>query len=338
MCFFLMAGFYNSFFTNSQPMLSEKLLTMADLDRDSIDMILRLTSRMESFKDGNRLTLAGKIVSMLFFESSTRTRMSFEAAAHRLGASVIGFADPASTRGGLGESAQDVIRMASAYSDVVVVRHPTLAAAQFTEGAITTPLINAGDGLNNHPTQTLLDLYTIQKELGRIDGRHIGIVGGLKHSRAAKSLCFGLAKFNDVTVHLASPRGFEIDLDIVDFMRTNGVRVRRHENPKDLLATVDALYVVRVQRERFESEAAYASTLDLFRIDRNFLKEARPNLIVLHCLPRTAELPSTVDDTPHNKYFAQASNGVAVRMALLATFLRKDAFETRNCVPFKSIA
>ena len=319
-------------------MLPQKLLTVTDVDRDSIDMIFRLTRLMESFKDGNRPILGGKIVSILFFESSTRTRMSFEAAAHRLGASVIGFADPASTRGGLGESVQDVVRMASAYSDIVIVRHPTLAAAQFTEGAITTPLINAGDGMNNHPTQTLLDLYTIQKELGSIDGQHIGIVGGLKHSRAAKSLCLGLAKFRDVTVHLASPRGFEIDLDIVDFMRTSGVRVRRYDNPKDLLATVDALYVVRVQRERFESEAAYATTLDLFRIDRNFLKQAGSDLIVLHCLPRTAELPSNVDDTRHNKYFAQASNGVAVRMALLAAFLRKDFLETRNCFPFESIA
>jgi len=319
-------------------MLSERLLTVADTDRDSIDMIFRLTSRMESLKDGNRAILAGKIVSILFFEASTRTRMSFEAAAHRLGASVIGFADPTSTRGGLGESPQDVIRMASAYSDIVVVRHPILAAAQFVDGAITTPLINAGDGLNNHPTQTLLDLYTIQKELGSIDGRHIGIVGGLKHSRAAKSLCLGLVNFSGVTVHLASPRGFEIDLDIVDFMRTNGVRIRRYDNPKDLLATVDALYVVRVQKERFESEAAYVSTLEPFRIDRNFLKQARANLIVLHCLPRTAELPGNVDDTPHNKYFAQASNGVAVRMALLAAFLRKDLFETRNCFPLESIA
>ncbi|MET3496996.1 aspartate carbamoyltransferase catalytic subunit [Variovorax boronicumulans] len=263
--------------------------------------------------------MAGRVVCTLFFEPSTRTRLGFEAAAHRLGARVLSVSDIRSTRLELGESLLDTTRMAGFYCDAVVARHKEDGVMHRIKETVRVPLINAGEGQVGHPSQTLIDLYTLKEHFGDIDNLHVGIAGGIRYSRAAKSLIAGLRKFSNVHLHVVdavheADEGTRFPRELGEL---NGVAALEYPSTKDMIGQVDAVYVVRVQQEKFADPAAYQRQLQKCRLHRALLSRALPGLIVMHCLPRTDELDADIDDTPQNRYFQQARHGVAVRSAVL---------------------
>lgn len=278
-------------------------------------------------------SLAGALVCTAFFEPSTRTRLSFEAAAHRLGAKVLSMGDMQSTRMGLGESAPDTLRMAGYYADIVVARHAQDGMVEQMARALDVPVVNAGEGLHHHPTQTLIDLFTMRKHFGTLDGLRVGISGGLRYSRAAKSLLAGLRAFRDVRVHVVDAVG-DVDAarqECVPLTQIAGAGVQEHASVADMLGQIDVLYAVRVQREQYRDAASYESQLARCRVDLCLLQGLRSDIVVMHCLARGGELPQEVDDTPFNHYFRQAANGVAVRMAVLQRCLGR--FRLTTAVP-----
>ncbi|MFM9922118.1 aspartate carbamoyltransferase [Variovorax sp. H27-G14] len=303
------------------------LISIEDLSRGDIEHIFSIVDRIRRSPDDFRRALAGKVVGMLFFEPSTRTRWSFEAAAHRLGAQVLSVPDARNTRLDTGESLLDTTRMAGFYCDAVVARHPHDRVMQQIKPTIRVPLINAGEGRMQHPTQTLIDLYTLREHFGAIDGLQIGIAGGIRYSRAAKSLIAGLRKFDNVRLHVVdAPIEAEEGSAFPPALgELNGVAPREYPSMEQMIGHADMVYVVRVQQENFTDPAAYARQLQKCRLHRGLLSRGSANLIVMHCLPRTDELDADVDETPQNKYFQQARHGVAVRCATLLRALGHPA-------------
>jgi aspartate carbamoyltransferase catalytic subunit len=295
------------------------LISIEDLSRREIEDIFSSADHIQRSPDDFRRALGGKVVCTLFFESSTRTRWSFEAAAHRLGARVLSVADMRSTRLHLGESLLDTTRMAGFYCDAVVARHASDDVMRRIKETIRVPLISAGEGRTHHPTQTLIDLYTLRDHFGSVDGLQIGIAGGIRHSRAARSLIAGLRKFEGVRLHVVdashdADEGQEFPPEMGDL---HGVAPIEYSSMKEMIGQVDMVYVVRVQPERFADPAAHARQLEKSRLHRELLSRGSAGLIVMHCLPRTEELDPDVDETPQNKYFLQARHAVAVRSATL---------------------
>lgn len=298
------------------------VVSIRDFNREQIEEILHLSKEMLPYARGEKVTkmLDGKILGNLFFEPSTRTRLSFESAANRLGAKVIDVSQVSTTSIAKGETLADTIRMVEAYSDLIVLRHPHEGAARLAAHFSTKPVINAGDGAGSHPTQTLLDLFTIQQEKGSIDGMNVVILGDLKYGRTVHSLAEALTLFGAKLTFVA-PAALQMPMETVNHVKNMGGSITCTADIKEVISEADVLYVTRIQRERFPDPAEYEKVAGMYRIDIDTLREAKKDLIVLHPLPRIDEISSEVDSTPHARYFQQAFNGIPVRMALLAALL-----------------
>ncbi len=298
------------------------VLSIYDFTTEEIMTILRRAKELVPAARGEvqDTSLQGHILATLFFEPSTRTRMSFEAAMKRLGGGVVGFASAEGTSVAKGETLADTIRMAEAYADAIVVRHPQEGAARLAAEFTEKPVINGGDGAGQHPTQTLLDLYTIWSEKGALEGRRIVLLGDLKYGRTVHSLSHALAMFGaDLT--FVAPPSLQMPREVLERIHELGAKPKVASNLHEAIAEADVLYVTRIQKERFPDPQEYEKVAGSYRVDPGVLREAKPDLIVLHPLPRAGEITAEVDRTPHALYFRQAFNGVPVRMALLSLVL-----------------
>ncbi len=304
--------------------LSSKDVLRADqFSPDEIDRILGAARRYEARLDAGDVLeeMRGKVLATLFYEPSTRTRLSFEAAMLRLGGRVISVAEAVSSSAAKGESLRDTIKMVEGYADVIVLRHPRIGAAEEAARATDAPIVNAGDGAGQHPTQSLLDLYTLVKEQGKVDGLTIALVGDLKNGRTVHSLADLLVHY-DVELVLVSPDALRMPGEIVERLRAKGISVRETESLADAIPVCDVLYMTRIQRERFDDPAEYERLKDAYVLTRVMLVAAKESITIMHPLPRVNEIATDVDDHPGAAYFRQAANGVPVRMALLAMVTR----------------
>ena len=272
-------------------------------------------------KNPNSKILDGKIVATLFFEPSTRTRLSFETAANRLGAKVIGFADPKITSGTKGETLKDTIMMVQNYADVIVMRHYLEGAARYASEVTNVPIVNAGDGSNQHPSQTMLDLYSIYKTQGTLENLNIYMVGDLKYGRTVHSLLMAMRHFNP-TYHFIAPEELKMPEEYKLYCRQHGIKYVEHtEFDENVIAEADILYMTRVQRERFTDLMEYERVKDVYILRNEMLKNTRENLRILHPLPRVNEIAYDVDENPKAYYFQQAQNGLYARQAILCDVL-----------------
>ena len=303
-------------------MKGRDVVSIGDFTVDEIEDILDLAADMVPIAKGERKSkiLDGKILATLFFEPSTRTKLSFESAMLRLGGNVLGFANPKGTSVTKGETLADTTRMAEAYSDVSVLRHPKEGAARLAAKFSEKPVINAGDGAGQHPTQTLLDLFTIRSEKGRISELNINLMGDLKYGRTVHSLAHALAMFG-AKLSFTAPPELQMPEHVIKDVRRYGIEPKIYTSLDDSVEDSDVLYVTRIQRERFGDLAEYEKVAGAYRIDLEILEKAKSDLIIMHPLPRVNEIAPEVDDTRNAKYFVQAFNGVPVRMALLSLVL-----------------
>ena len=300
-------------------MKKRNFVTIADLSKEKINYLIEMAQEFE--KHPNRELLKGKVVATLFFEPSTRTRLSFETAANRLGARVIGFADPKITSGTKGETLKDTILMVSNYADVIAMRHFIEGAAQYASEIAPIPIINAGDGAHQHPSQCMLDLYTIYQTQGTLDNLNIFLVGDLKYGRTVHSLIMAMRHFNP-TFHFISPDELKMPEEYKEYCRKNGIKFEEHSRfDEETIADADILYMTRVQRERFTDLMEYERVKDMFILKNDMLRSAKPNLKILHPLPRVNEIAQDVDANEHAYYFQQAKNGLYVREALICNAL-----------------
>lgn len=298
---------------------NNSLVTIANLSREDIMHLLHQAEKFE--REPNRTILSDKVVATLFFEPSTRTRLSFETAANRLGARVIGFTDPKVTSSTKGETLKDTIMMVSNYADVIVMRHYLEGAARYAAEISPVPVINAGDGANQHPTQTLLDLYSIYKTQGTLDNLHIYLVGDLKYGRTVHSLIMAMRHFNP-TFHFIAPKELAMPEEYKIYCQNRNIPfVEEEEFSADIIANADILYMTRVQRERFTDLMEYERVKDVYILKASMLKDAKPTMKVLHPLPRVNEIAYDVDDDPHAYYFQQARNGLYARQAIICNTL-----------------
>jgi len=297
------------------------IISIRDFDKKDIEYILKLAEEMEPIARSEKKSdvLSGKLLGMLFYEPSTRTRLSFEAAMKRLGGSTIGFAEAGTSSATKGENLTDTVRIVGEYSDALVIRHNMEGTARFVANIVDVPVINAGDGAGQHPTQTMLDLYTMKRILGRIDDLRIALVGDLKYGRTVHSLAYALAKF-DVDVSFVSPKELKMPREILHDLSKSGVDVYETKNIHDVLDKTDVLYVTRIQKERFPDPAEYLKIKGAYTINSKLLEGS--NAIVMHPLPRIDEISHDVDNTPQGRYFEQAFYGVPVRMALLKSVIK----------------
>jgi len=295
------------------------IISIKDFSREEIDYILRISKAMEPLAQKGSDMLKGKILATLFFEPSTRTRLSFEAAMHKLGGSTIGFAEAEIASVRKGENLADTVRTVENYADVIAIRHPLEGAARLAAEFANVPIINGGSGAEEHPTQALLDLYTIVKEKGKIDGLKIAFVGDLRYGRTVHSLAYALSLY-DVELFLISPETLKMRREVLQTIKER-IPVTEKASLEGVIPQVDVLYVTRIQKERFPDPAEYIKVKGSYKIDLQTLSEAKKDLIVLHPLPRVDEIAAEVDKTPHARYFQQVWNGIVTRMALLALIL-----------------
>ena len=295
------------------------LISLEGLDREDILWLLKQAQSFEAAP--NSKILDGKIVATLFFEPSTRTRLSFETAVNRLGGRVIGFSDAATTSSSKGETLKDTIMMVSNYADLIIMRHYLEGAARYASEVSPVPIINAGDGANQHPSQTMLDLYSMLKTQGRLDDLNIYLVGDLKYGRTVHSMLTAMRFFNP-TFHFISPNELKMPDEYKEYCRINGIKFEEHSRfDEETIADADILYMTRVQRERFTDLMEYERVKDMFILKNDMLRSAKPNLKILHPLPRVNEIAQDVDANPHAYYFQQAKNGLYVREALICNAL-----------------
>ncbi len=297
------------------------VISILDFSREELETIFEEADRMQKYRHSGLRILEGKVMATAFFEPSTRTRLSFETAMLRLGGKVIGFVNPAVTSIAKGETFADTIRMLDSYADIIVIRHSIEGAARFAAEIAESPVINAGDGTRHHPTQAMIDLYTIRRCFGDIDGLEVGVLGDLKYGRAATSFIYGVSKYKIKKLYLISPPQLKCRNEVIEYLRSANVAYEEVNRLDDVISRLDVLYVTRIQKERFPDPAEYERVRGSYRVTLAHLKEARDNLIILHPLPRVDELPSEIDSTKHAKYFEQAKNGVPVRMALIKLLL-----------------
>jgi aspartate carbamoyltransferase catalytic subunit len=295
------------------------IISIEDFSREEINYILSISKAMEPLAQKGSDMLKGKILATLFFEPSTRTRLSFEAAMLKLGGSIIGFAEAESASVKKGETLADTVRVVENYADVIALRHPLDGAAKLAAEFSKVPIINGGSGAEEHPTQALLDLYTIQKEKGKIDGLKIALVGDLRYGRTVHSLAYALSLYN-IELHLISPESLRMRREVIRTIQ-NKIPVTESSNLETVIPQIDVLYVTRIQKERFPDPAEYAKVKGVYKIDLKTLSNAKKDLIILHPLPRVDEIASEVDNTPQARYFQQVWNGIVIRMALLALVL-----------------
>ncbi|MBL7057528.1 aspartate carbamoyltransferase [Candidatus Woesearchaeota archaeon] len=293
---------------------------MRDFSKEEILHVLKTAKKMEDGKFSDLLN--GKIMASLFFEPSTRTRLSFESSMNSLGGRVIGFSDPKQSSSVKGESLQDAIKITEGYCDVIVMRHYLEGAAKLAAESANIPIINAGDGANQHPTQTFLDLYTILKFKGKLDGLTVGFLGDLKYGRTVHSLAYALSYFNVNMVFIA-PESLEMPSNDLKELKDKKINCKEVESLNPVIKDLDVIYATRIQKERFSDSLEYEKVKDAFILDKSILKNAKDELIILHPLPRVNELNYDLDDTDNAVYFDQAKNGIPVRKALLALVLGK---------------
>lgn len=290
------------------------IISIKELEVEEINRLLEKARQIQD-KRIIRRTLEGKLVALLFFEPSTRTKMSFSAALSRLGGDAITVDSVEGSSISKGETLADTIRVVSSYVDAIVLRHPKEGAARLAANFSDVPVINAGDGAGQHPSQTLLDLYTIRENmpLNNID---VGLLGDLRYGRTSHSLSYALSNYN-VRIHTIAPAGLEMPEVLIGEMDRRGIKLVQHDNLSDIINELDVLYVTRIQRERFPDSASYASVAHSYRITPEVLKDVKENLVLMHPLPRAGEIDPAVDSLPYAKYFRQAENGVPIRMAML---------------------
>jgi len=297
--------------------LGRNIVTPRDFTKEEILFVLDVASRFEDFSEP---ILSGKILAALFFEPSTRTRLSFESAMHRLGGRCLGFADKGVSSVAKGESLNDTIRVVEGYCDAIVLRHPLQGSARVAAEATHLPVINGGDGANQHPTQTLLDLYTIRKENGTCDGLKIGFLGDLKYGRAVHSLVEMLGHF-DVEITLISPDTLRLPEQLLEQLDGIGIPYQEETEILPAAADLDILYTTRIQKERFPDPLDYERVKSVYQVSRELLSDVKETLTIMHPLPRVTEIHPDLDDYPRAAYFRQSANGVTVRKALLALVL-----------------
>ncbi|MBO4561893.1 MAG: aspartate carbamoyltransferase [Bacteroidaceae bacterium] len=295
------------------------LISLEGLNRDDILWLLGHAAQFEA--NPNSKILDGKIVATLFFEPSTRTRLSFETAVNRLGGRVIGFSDAATTSSSKGETLKDTIMMVSNYADLIIMRHYLEGAARYASEVSPVPIINAGDGANQHPSQTMLDLYSMLKTQGRLDNLNIYLVGDLKYGRTVHSMLTAM-RFFSPTFHFISPDELKMPEEYKEYCRINGIKFEEHTRfDEETIADADIIYMTRVQRERFTDLMEYERVKDMYILRNEMLRNTKPNLRILHPLPRVNEIAQDVDANPKAYYFQQAKNGLYVREALICNAL-----------------
>jgi len=295
------------------------VLGAKQFERNELERLFDAALDMEKVvaKGGDRRH-EGRIMTTLFFEASTRTRLSFESAMHRLGGGVIGTENAAQFSSAIkGETLEDTIRIVSGYSDVIVMRHTDIGAAKRAAKVASIPVINAGDGAGEHPTQALLDAYTIRKEFGKIDGLKIAMVGDLAYGRTVHSLSYMLANYQDVMVYYISPDNVRIPDNVKKYMDEKGIRYAETNDLNSVAGSIDVLYQTRIQKERFPSAEEYEKAAGKYIVDAELMSRMRKDAIVLHPLPRAGEIAEEVDEDPRAAYFRQAVNGLYIRMALV---------------------
>ncbi|MBD5193029.1 MAG: aspartate carbamoyltransferase [Paramuribaculum sp.] len=306
-------------------MNTNSLVSIDDISRDEILDLIERAGYFE--RHPNHRILEGKVVATLFFEPSTRTRLSFETAVNRLGGRVIGFSDAATSSSSKGETLKDTIKMVSNYVDLIVMRHYLEGAARYATEVTDTPIINAGDGAHQHPTQTMLDLYSIYKTQGRLDNLVITMVGDLKYGRTVHSLLMAMRYFNP-TFNFVACKELQMPQEYKDFCRENGIRYTETSDfSEEVINSSDIIYMTRVQRERFSDLMEYERVKNHFSLRASMLKNAKPDMKVLHPLPRVTEIDQDVDDDPHAYYFDQAKNGLFARQAIICKVLGIDIYK-----------
>lgn len=300
-------------------LFQQDLISINQLTPDQIDLILAKANEFKQNQKNN--LLENKIIAHCFFEPSTRTRLSFEAAALRLGAKVIGFSNEENLSIKKGESLKDTIRVISEYADLIIMRHAYEGSARLAAEISTKPVINAGDGANQHPTQALVDLFTIQECQQQVDGLHIALVGDLKYGRTIHSLT-QLCSLYNIRLYLVSTENLSLPKTLLEYLKQQGIRFSFHQSLGEVIAKSDIIYLTRIQKERFHEDES-ALNKNKFILTEKLLEQAKPNLKILHPLPRLSEIDESIDETSYAYYFAQAANGVYVRAALLTLLLNE---------------
>ena len=305
----------------SSSLSGRDVISIKDLSKDDIMAIFREADALEPYAKTKIDLLKGKIMALMFFEPSTRTKLSFEAAMKRLGGDVIGFEEPSMTSIAKGESLIDTARVVEKYADIIVIRHPFEGAAQAVADAVEIPVINAGSGALSHPTQALIDLYSMWKEKGRIDGLTILFLGDLKYSRTVRSLIYGLLNFK-VNFIFVSPELLKLKDEVREYLKSQGASFREVNTlTNDVIREADVIYVTRIQKERFGDPMEYERVKGSYKLTLKHLKDAKEDLIILHPLPRVDEMDLELDKTAYAKYFKQVFYGLLIRMALLKLIL-----------------
>ena len=304
------------------------LITMDNMTNEEIVSLLDDAERLLPVAHGEEFLplLQGKLLANMFFEPSTRTRMSFETAMKRLGGDVVNLGDVKSSSAVKGETLYDTMRMVDGYCDIAALRHPRQGAAQYAADACDIPIMNGGDGAGHHPTQTLLDLFTIRQAFGKLDGLKVALVGDLRYGRTVHSLSHALSRFNCDLIFI-SPAQLSMPAEIVDDLSESGTSITISENLYEAIPEVDVIYMTRIQKERFPDDDEYAKVAGIYRLTAEDLAGAKGEMIILHPLPRVDEIHPDIDTTRHARYFEQAFNGVVARMALMCRLLGVDVPE-----------
>ena len=303
----------------------KNIISIKDFDREDIEYILDEAEKLEDIAKSKEISeeLKGKILGLLFFEPSTRTKISFDTSMKRLGGQTIGFENSESSSVSKGESIADTAKMFEGYSDALVIRHEMEGVSKFISDIVDIPVINAGDGAGQHPTQTLLDLYTIKKEIGEIDNLNIALIGDLKYGRTVHSLSNALSLFNNVKVYLVSPPELKMPQEILHDINKTNITYIEASSIEEVIDDVDVLYVTRIQKERFADIDDYLKIKGAYIVNKKMLEGK--DCIVMHPLPRIDEIDTDIDNTKYNKYFIQAFNAVPVRMAILKTLIENNS-------------
>jgi len=295
------------------------IVSIRDFSREEIDYVLQMTDVVEPMARKGSHTLDGKIMATLFFEPSTRTKLSFESAMYRYGGKCLGFAEPKAASVEKGENLADTVRVVENYADILVIRHSLEGAARLAAEFASVPVINAGTGAEEHPTQAMLDLYTIRKELGKIDGLNVVLAGDLRYGRTVHSLAYALSLY-DINLHLVSPPSLRMRKEVLEEV-SGRIKVEELEDLSKMMPHADVIYMTRIQKERFGSLEDYEKVRGSYRLTEDDLATAKPNMIVMHPLPRVDEIAFNVDNTSHAKYFKQVWYGLLVRMSLVGLVL-----------------
>jgi len=299
-------------------MKKRSLVSIDDFSTEEILKVLDLAVEFE--KQPVRKLLEGKVIATLFFEPSTRTRLSFESAINKLGGKIVGFSDSSSSSVAKGETLHDTIKMVSSYCDLIVMRHPIEGSARYASEVSSVPIINAGDGANQHPTQTMLDLYSIRKTQGRLENLNIFMVGDLKYGRTVHSLMMAMSRWK-ATFNFIAPEELRMPEEFKLYLDNMGLKFYEHTDFTDIISKADIIYMTRVQKERFSDPMEYEKVKNVYVLRNSMLENTKPNMRILHPLPRVNEIHPDVDSNPKAYYFEQALNGVFTRQAILCTLL-----------------